>query len=426
MGSKTLRKIADNHLLPYTIGEGGVRALAWLAENRRLTELIKKGQSVFKESDIGSPAYLKAVSASAMEPALNMSRLNQPLIARGLLGMPLQFQQFAIQQISFMTSKSLSPLQRTRVMGAWAGGFGFVGIPFSQDLMWAAEAAYAKTTGDINAIGFFERTINDIIDEGLDLAYYGKEVPQSARDFWRRFAKGGVLPALTENDWTIAHRAGLGRYIHELFNNSSVDDMLFGPGYHTVKQLIDNNISNVSDLMEIARSDEQMSANLALGMVTKSTKGLTSITNVAQVIETIVNGGDIRTVDGKLISQDATFSQLMSIGMGFGLGQRQALFETKTELRRRSELIQDIMWGYGKTIAKLSVDRPDYAKEMLNEKLIQIAQYNPALLRGFGSIVSRSIISTKVPEEQRELILAINRYSQYLTVSELEMFSLKE
>ncbi len=418
LGSTALRKLSKFHMLPYTIGDGGVRALAWTAEHRRLLSEIKKGKSTFTMADVGSVKYLNAVSARAMEPALNMSKMNQPLIARGVIGMPGQFQQFAVQQFTFIFGKGMTGMQRARTLGTWGGVFGLSSVPLLHDAVFAAEAGYTSATGDINAIGYFQRAIDGLIDDGYEMVM-GETISKETRDFLSTYSKGGVLPALTDNDWTITHRTTMSSYVSDFFNFSSTDDLIFGPAYQTMKQLLTNNVSNISELIQLAKSGDEINSSIIAGMTTKATKGISSLTNLSAAIETVVNDGDFRNVRGQLVAEGTSFSDKIAIGMGFGLGQRQKLWDTKGESKRRQEIIHNELWNAADEIARLSRNQPDTANELFADKILQIGKYNPNLLRSFYSMTARAKIAITAPEAVRDLIYNLNKYNRYFHQQEL-------
>ncbi|CAN8140323.1 hypothetical protein THIOSC15_2140004 [uncultured Thiomicrorhabdus sp.] len=240
LGSHKLKKLANSHMIPYKAGEGFVRGLAWMAEHNKLLSEIKKGKSAFKMADVGSPKYLAAVSNKAEVPALNMSRMNQPLVARGIAGVPGQFQQFVVHQADIMLfSKETTKLQKLGMLGAWSGGAGMAGVPFLHDSLVAAEWAASKMFG-IEAVGF----VDSIIDEALN------DLDPESQKFWKEFIRNGAISAMTDRKINIANRIGLSRYLTDFINHANPSDLLFGPAYSTIVGLImdtTNTIKTVPD-----------------------------------------------------------------------------------------------------------------------------------------------------------------------------------
>lgn len=412
LGSRQLRKLANSNLIPYQIGEGSVRALAWFAEYRKALAEIASGKlKVVPES----AEFLNVVSKRASVPALNMSRMNQPLVARGLLGVPGQFQQFVVHQADLMFfSKNTTLTQKAGITGAWAGAFGMSGVPMVHDFMAAAEWAGAEFWEEPQAVGMFNRWKEELLSEIED-----KEV----RNFIRNYSEGGFLAALSEGKSTIAHRTGLSRYISEMIVGSSVPDLLFGPTYAVISGLFDDTsytIDNIPKFIEYVRKDDQKAISLGMELTKRNLNQLTGLRNIAGAMEAVLTG-KIMDVKGRLISDDPDFGDIVRVGIGIGLGEQHERFLRKGDLRRRTALIKDIMWEYSSKIGQLYNNQPDVARELMNEYSIKISAYNPKLVKPFLSIATREIMARRADAGDYEAMTMINKYSTYYSQQELEL-----
>jgi len=414
--SRFLKKLYDKNLIAYQMGEGSVRATAWLAEHHKMVANIKKGRSIFSMDDIGSRAYLDDISSRAMKPALNMSRMNQPLIARGLLGMPLQFQQFVVQQANFMFG-GMSNLQRFGVFGAWVGAFGVEGIPFMMDALNLSETLASQVAGP-QAYGWWQRTVDDIAGKAGELfedTLFDFVDKQTVRDYFY----GGLLPAVTDGQISFAHRAGMAKYLSEFFGNAPLDDTLFGPAYQVASTIITNTVDNMKDLWNIINSEEKFSTNWVLNAASKQVEGLSGPSNILEAIEA-ANRGELRDKKLRLITEDPTLSEVMLLGTGFGIQEQQRRYERIFSARERANKINDWMESKAKDIAEDTVDKPELANAKLQEKILQIQQYNPSLARVFMSKVTREVLARRAPADVREVQSNMLRYSKTFSTQEFQ------
>jgi hypothetical protein len=427
LGSRGLRKLWDTNLLPYQLGEGGVRSLAWFTEYRILEKQILNGMSDLAKADLDRPKMLQRVNELASITALNMSRVNEPLISRGILGVPLQFKQFLVQQAEFLFNPKnfRNSREQLGVWAAWVGVFGIQGVPWMFDLAIAAEYGLmyggqgAQALGiDVSspkAAGSVRRIAQENVDKLSQLMAdnkyarvisdtVGKKRYDDARAMWNRFAQSGVLPALTDGEWNIASRASLARTFTEYYGNSSLDDTLFGPGYQTAKMLIHNNVENLHDLIGIWRNNDGFTKEYLVGAGTRATRGLPGIQHPLQAAETLLTG-QWRDTERRLVENEMSLSQIILLGTGFTPGKRGERFERIEFTQRTKEAWKDWMRGRQQRIARLSQEgHTNYAGYLLDDTLDQIAQVNPLLAPEFMMTYSHEMLRRNLSEDAKEVL----------------------
>lgn len=425
LGNSRLKKILiDKGLLPYQLGEGSVRAAAWFAEHRRMLSEIKKGEAAFKLEDVGSRAYLDEISNRASVPALNMTKVNQHFISRGLLGMPMQFKSFAIQQANFMFGKM--PLnRRLGVFGAWTAAFGIEGISYFMDLLIASEHAVVNApnivggSDNIMGYGWWQRELEDIagkagekIDHTGAVKWLNAKAGMNIKDgkqFVKDWVKGGALPALTGGEFSFTHRAGLGRFFTEFFHNAPIDDLAFGPGYQTFKLIFQNNIQTAGQLAEVIKGDRAFSTNWALQRISKGVESLSGPSAFAEATE-MATRGELRDKKGRYIDDEATLQEILFLGAGLGIQEQNKRWERLFSAKERDKLVNKWEYQQAIKIGEAYVDDPTYAEQLAEEKMKQLAAYNRARLGGFMAKVEGQVTSRKAPADQREIESAFRLY----------------
>jgi hypothetical protein len=426
MGSSRMKKILDTHMIPYQLGEGGVRALAWFAERNKLINDIRAGKHTkFGTGDIDSFEFLQEVSRGAMVPALNMSRMNQPLIARGILGMPFQFKQFVIQQAEFMlNSKNFnSHWAQAATIGAWAGAFGIQGIPFIFDLLVATEGLIGRgaefidenTNIKVNApefSGYLRRSGQELIDTlskpiAKELAQRTGRDYNEIRAFAQRFASSGIGSAISQGEFNIASRASLARVFTEYYGNTTLDDMIGGPGYQTARMLITNNVSNISELLEMWRNNEEFTNDKLMRLIVSGTQGVPGLTNPAQAIEA-ANTGKWKSPDGRLILNEPTLVQDVLIGVGFQPGKRGERFERLEFSQKYKEALgRHLKRRVDKISSLISEGNTETATELFDATVADFSNTDPRVLRQFYPLLNRALIGKNLDEEEKELYYGI-------------------
>jgi len=422
-GSRALRKVCTN-LIPYHLGEGGVRALAWFTEYRILSQQIARGVETVAQD---SPRMLQMVNEAASITALNMSRVNQPLLARGILGVPFQFKQFLVQQAEFLfgAKNFRNRGEQLGVWAAWVGAFGIQGMPWVYDvgiavdsgLEWGAERLeeLGIDVASPKMVGISRRAIqenSDAIARFLadnDMAKtvtkaIGKKRYDDARAFWDRMINQGSLSAITDGEWNIASRASLARVFTEYYGTQKVDDYLFGPGYQTAVMLIHNNIDSVGSLIEMWRNDEAFTAQYLLGNAARATRGLPGLQHPLQAAETYLTG-QWKDTERRLIENEPTLTQILMLGTGFSPAQRAERFERIEFTQKQKDAWKEWLRGRQDRIARLSYEgNTKYATALLDDTLKQIAEVNPLLGREFMMSYSQEMIRRGLSEDAREVL----------------------
>lgn len=422
--SRMLKRLYDTNLIAYQMGEGSVRATAWFAEHRKMLAKIKKGTAPFKMEDVGSRVYLNAISEGARVPALNMSRMNQPLMARGIIGMPLQFQQFVLQQYNFMFGK-MSHLQRAGVFGAWIGAFGAEGIPFFMDALSLSENIVAQKEGP-EAYGWWQRMVSGLAGyagEKLDKSGFRKwmdkaGVDSTGKQFLLDYFYGGALPAITDGQVSFAHRAGMARYFSDMFYNTSLED-LAGPALLTANTIVGNTFENLGEVFQMVQGDDKFTTNWALNKLSKQVEGLAGPSNAIEAIEAY-HRGELRDKNLNLLDDEPTFGQLVTMGLGLGYQEQQKRYERIFKSKRRSDVINQIIYEKAEDIAETAVDMPELGQAKFLQTAAQIMDYNPTLLQRFYSRVTNAKIGRELPAADREAWKYMSRYSKELSTQEVE------
>jgi len=347
------------------------------------------------------------------------------LIARGILGMPLQFKQFVIQQSEFMlNSKNFdSPWSQAATIGAWAGVFGIQGVPFIFDILVGTEALIGRgaefidenTTIKINApefSGFLRKSGQELVDTlskpvAKELAQRTGRDYNEIRAFAQRLASSGIGSAISQGEFNIASRASLARVFTEYYGNTTLDDMIGGPGYQTAKMLITNNVSNISELLEMWRNNEEFTDDKLMRLISSGTQGVPGLTNPAQAIEAS-RTGKWKSPDGRLILNEPTLTQEVLIGVGFQPGKRGERFERLEFSQKYKEALgRHLKRRVDKISSLVSQGHTDTATELLEATVTDFSNTDPRVLRKFYPLLNRALIGKNLDEEEKELFYGL-------------------
>jgi len=427
LGSRALRKLIDMNLVPYQLGEGGVRSLAWFTERRILLEEMAKG--LHEGLVEGSPQFLRLVNNNASVTALNLSRVNQPMLTRGIAGVPLQFKQFMVQQGEFMFNPKnfKNSREMAGVWAAWTSTFGIAGVPFMFDLGIMADAGFMGSqkalesvgidTGSPAYIGMTRRWTKDLIHDFAvmmkDKDINGKMTTGEAVEFWQTFLTEGALPAATDREWNIASRASLARVLTEYSGSSSVDDLLFGPGYQTMAMLIDNNVSNFHDWVGVVRNGDEFTKEYVLDSAARATKGIPGLQHPIEAASTLLTG-KWRDSEFRLIKDEPSLTQVVLIGAGFGAGDRAQAFERMEFSARQKASWKQWAKGRIERIARMSsAGHTEYARVLFDDSLDQIANVNPLLIKEFSMAYGHEMMRRGLDERGREVMYRMQDVDTY-------------
>lgn len=417
LGSRSLRKVMNTNLLPYQLGEGGVRALAWFTERRILIDMIESGKSPFTKADIDGELFRQSVTEAASITALNMSRVNQPLISRGLLGVPFQFKQFLIQQSEFLlrTSNFRNKREMVGTWSAWIGAFGVAGVPWMFDAGIAADGVMVAGSEALEAMGIdssspayvgkSRKMAKEMVHDFSKLAAdFSDTNYKDTVAFWDRWATSGLLSAMTEGELNLASRASLARVLTEYHGNSSLDDNLFGPGYQTAKMLIKNDIGTIADMVNMWRNGDEFTPGYLIEAAGEAARGLPGIQHPIQAAEMMLTG-ETRDTERRLINDEPTLSEIIYIGVGLGDGRRSERFERIEFTKKTAKAWKDWSRTRQQKIAKLSQQgHIKYADVLYEDTLRQISEVNPTLISEFLMGYSNEMLRRNMTGDEREFM----------------------
>jgi hypothetical protein len=419
LGSKALRKLVDTNLYPYQLGEGGVRALAFFTERRILIDQIKKGKvSGLGKADIDGTKFLEEVNAKASITALNMSRVNQPLIARGIWGVPFQFKQFLVQQAEFMINPKnfKSGREMAGVWAAWTGAFGIQGMPWMFDIGLMVEGGLAASADVLESLGVdttspkfvgsVRRNAQSYVDMFAKVA--AKHGPtknyDDARAFWNRWAQSGLISGMTDGEFNIASRASLARVFTEYYGTQDMDDLIFGPGYQTAVMLLNNNVSTISDVINIWRNGDEFTPEYFAEAGARGLRGLPGLQHPVQAAEMMLSG-QWRDSERRLVAGEPSLTQALLIGSGFAPDKRGERFERIEFSQRQAKAWKEWIRGRQGRLAKLSQEgHTEYAAVLLDDTLDQIVQVNPMLAKEFMMSYSHEMLRRNMTEDEKEFM----------------------
>jgi hypothetical protein len=418
MGSRALRKLVDTNLYPYQLGEGGVRALAFFTERRILIDQIQRGTAVgLTKADIDGVKFLEMVNAQASITALNMSRVNQPLIARGIWGVPFQFKQFLVQQAEFMFNPKnfKSNREMLGVWSAWVGAFGIQGMPWMFDIGLMVEGGFVATADILESLGVdttspkyvgsVRRNAQNHVDNFAKIAAkYSPGRYDDARAFWNRLAHSGTVAAITDGEFNIASRASLARVFTEYYGTQKLDDLIFGPGYQTAVMLIGNNVGTVSDMINIWRNGDEFTPEYFVSAGSRNLRGLPGLQHPLQAAEMLLSG-NWRDTERRLVAKEPSLTQALLIGSGFSPDKRSERFERIEFTQRQAEAWKTWIRGRQKRIARLSQEgHTEYATVLFNDSLDQIVKVNPILAKEFMMTYSHEMLRRNMTEDEKEFM----------------------
>ena len=415
-----LRKLAQSHMIPYKVGEGGVRALAWFAERRALLREIANG-AVDLEPD--SLQFLREVNRRAQVPALNMSRMNQPMLTRGFLGIPMQFKQFVIHQAEFMglfgktdhlPAGSFSRFGRTLSLAApWAAVFGIQGLPFVFDMAIGLEKAVAATTNDPEYVGELRNKLFDAI-----LWAKGNGASPEEIKFWQRMVEEGPPSALSEGMVDIANRASLARFFTEYYGQTGVDDLMGGAAYQTMVTTMKYGIKSAEELFYKIKYDENISKEWASEVAKRMSKGFPGLYNFAQAGD-IALTGNWSDAENRLIKTQPSLAETLFLAAGLKPAERAERYRRIEFLNKQQDAWNEWMKDRTNLIADLAVNNPAYSQEILDRSLKEIGRVNPMLTKPFFQRLGFQYLARSAPENSREMMSNLAKYSGYFTFGEI-------
>jgi hypothetical protein len=340
-----------------------------------------------------------------------MNKINQPLYAKGLSGIPMAFTQIFSQmgQLFFGVGAQANQITKLERMGIWmtsAAVLGPKGIPFSETLMTWADNFIAKdirigTTqlkeGDPTNAGLIKAKANKEIADFM-IKVFGDRGDTKSVNYWQRFAEGGLITAETGGTINIADRATMNILTNTYYNNIEFGDT-FGPGLNLVANMIVGTINGIEDIAEILQDPERELEMINLVKAARKSVGqLGGIRNILGTVEALSEGtisnrmgdaiiGGLSLKEIMLAIPEERFEKVKEVaGIAAGLpGERQRLTQQKGEIlaRQREAFIE---WT---TIIARQINRASKASNtttafaLLGEGMEQTADWMPSKVREF-------------------------------------------
>lgn len=384
-------------------GEGITRGVSWFVERRALINQIKSGKNTaFSAKDIDGDKFLDAVSERAMVTALNMTRFNQAFIARGLMGVPLQFKQFAIQQLRAMTNKkNLSWAEMAGIWATWTGIFGINGVPLFMDAIVFGEDQAGEKHPE--AIGGFRRWEFEMADYlGKTLSKAG--LPENAA-FWQRWIDKGPVKALTDGQIDIANRSTVSMIFNHFQDAQPYSD--WGPSISIIHKTLSGGVKGVTDLYN-AMIEGEANPSSVLADLTQVVGEAAGIANPIIAARAKMEG-PLRGKDGKISVSEPTLSELAQQAMGITPGRVVDVRDRNFVSYRVVKAWKD--WGKAaqeRILEAYNGQNYNYAQKIFDEYLIQAATYNPRLASKFQKATMMNLMQAGTSKELKSEMMAVN------------------
>jgi hypothetical protein len=406
-------KAINKSVAPWKLGEKIPRIFSFVVERRALIDQINKGQSgIFKAADIDGDEFLTVVTERALATAHNMSRFNQPAMARGLAGVPLQFKQFALHQFRTMTNtKDYSPAQLATLWATYIGAFGLSGIPIFWDVALMGEDVVADVTNTPTTVGVTE----SLIDDAAKTLSRSKDL--ESIKFWKRFVKKGGFNAATEGELDIANRVALGMLFSHYSSNTPVYDLVGGPPGQVMKQIVTGTIASSQDMMRIIHAAyEQRQLGLdtgvivdgQIGMARHATKELlepySGPFNAFRAAEALVTD-KITDRGGKVQIKYPSLSEVLMTGIGITPGKITEQIDKSSLNFRKMKALDDWVNERIKEIVEIKADSPESAAVYMQQARTDLGAFNPAFLKTFDSRLVWALQSAELPVESRTIMM---------------------
>lgn len=401
----------DASVAPWKLGEKIPRIFSFLVERRALIDEITKGKSVlFKAADIDGDDFLKVITERALATAHNMSRFNQPAMARGIVGVPLQFKQFALHQMRTMTNtKDFTPWQLTTLWATYVGAFGLSGVPLFWDIALLGEDIAADVTNTPIIVGTTQAAIDGVAE---DISKIG-----GSPEFWKRFVKKGGFNAATDGELDIANRASIGMMFSHYSSNTPVYDLVGGPPGQVLAQAVTGTIDSTQTLMRIIREAyEQRQLGLEAGVIVAGQAGEVSLAakqllepytgpfNAYRATESLVTD-KISDRGGKTQIAYPSLAEVIMTGIGITPGRVAAESDKASLNFRKMKALDDWVNERIKTIIKMRANSPDSAVTYMEQVRLDLGAFNPSFLKTFDSRLVWAMQSADLEPEARVMMM---------------------
>lgn len=388
-------------------GETVNRGMSFLFELNTAMKLVRQGKHpIFKSvDDFETLAFRQHVAAKADMTSFNMSKVNQPLYAKGLLAIPFQFMQFFAHQAELMFGinakfKGISRKDRLGIWTAWLGAFGLEGVPMAQDLAVFAEDIMAKQIqigeftlkeGQPEMVGRFTNywptQFADTIANGVKKLGLG----EGDAEFWRRAVKSGLISALSEGQINISNRAGLSMVLNNFYDGFDWSDVA-GAGGKIWYDVVHGLATSVPDLAIALRDPSNTDADVFLKSAQKIMKGFTAPRNAIRGLRA-KESGDLVTPEGQMILEGLRLKEIVMLSVGLP-DERLSLAYKQANLSRR----QRQAWNNWSTLVfqgardALNSGNIDHMNEILLDGLDQVNEWRPDLVPQYMRQSSRYIL----------------------------------
>jgi len=407
-------------LYPMKKGEELSRVYALMVAKRNIEKKVKLGlHETLGLNDIKGGGYsdkfVEEASKEAQVFALNMSKINQPKFARGLLGVPMMFENFGVQQSRvFFNKKNMSKAALAGIWLGWAGAFGLRGIPFMWDVLTFGEDIAVKVGGPEYSGVLTEqlpRYAATKITEKLEdtkLSEIAEKVGLdiSAKEFWFRYAVQGIDSALTEGQMSIGTRASISELFSHYTSASPLADLIGGPPGQVMRSLLRDVPETIEDLKIAIEEADGVTSEVAYSSARKlSTEfvGPNSLIRAGEAAGT----GELRNKQGFVEEADPTLLDIMQTAISFTPGDIALEKQVKGHVLKAQKAWAEWMKDKAKRVAKAYVFTPDTGEILFNKYQKEIAAYNPDLLRGFFNLTMFIRINGDIEVEKQNELLAV-------------------
>jgi hypothetical protein len=420
------RKVIRTGLIPFKAGEAIQRGIIWMTERRRLIRAIEDGTSKFTKFEIGSQQFLDQVSENAYRFSLNMSGLDQPRFARGLLSIPLQFKQFMVKQSELMSplNAKTTKAEKFGMATAWGAAFGMGGIPYMMDALNLTDYAIAWSQNDPTLIGSTKQAFLDaFVGTSMEfLEKTGVVDPTNEKDVaetkaWLERLQLKGLTNATDSDTDIATRAALGMVFNQFWYNTDVVDLAFGASSGLVKQFFSELGSLASaatggtrdgDLLNLYKILTQEDSPDVMGSLISLTNEMSGPKNILRAVDALTDG-ELRGPNRQPMVANPTLKEITLTAIGITPARAVRAREQANVNVVISKIFREWSAEKVETIARLYVDGNTVtANQLLDEYMKQLAEVNTRLMPVFYSKIQNKMFQKIFDKQTMTLIRGLN------------------
>jgi hypothetical protein len=393
----------------FKMGESLQRTYSWVVERRFLENEIKAGTHptlTAKDLKEATPEFLNAVSERAMVLTHNLTRMNEPWLARGLQSVPLQFKQIGIKQLRMMMNTK--KLTYGELSGMWLTYAAILGpaaaVPFFEDFVFLGEKGLQELTGNPAYQGSFSQGLYPHVSDSVssNLQKLGLDVEAKTFENW---LKGGVASATSDGRLKINQRISMSDGFFSYARNVPLDETLGGPSAKVFKDFALNFTGTVPEFIDLVRGEYDVPvaevASKALDTLVKPLSGPSKFRQVQKAL----GSDELRTTTGQLIKENPTFTDLMLTAFSFPPTEAEAIREKNFITSEAKRAYKDWMNDRSTEIAKLhGQGHVESADAEFDRAFDEIISYNISLAATFCQLVNWKRNNKDMPPEMQEMI----------------------